>query len=214
MVMQNLVERFLRTPQGGRIAAQIELEEQQLSERVKLAAQFAKVRARLAKEGGGLTKELVARTEAILTLQKRHRVEELAAYAELHEVQCKLATIGAEHDRLEGTLKKSASVKIGEFMVWLLEEFDRTRNAINVNYDRRKVASGTDSRGRETGIEERVIHSNRSAVAARCEAIHQARAQAELLKLEAIDEDEVEARLAKIRAGIPPFSTLEKIVQL
>jgi hypothetical protein len=125
--------------------------------------------------------------------------EALAAEAAVDVMSCGLAH-DLEVGRLRATLIAGAPAVIDEFLAAVQREIDEARLA--VRSAERAVSVPLTDRTRS------VIESNSVSVGRRVAALHEATRQAGALKLTALAEPEILARLEALRDGIPAIEPL------
>jgi hypothetical protein len=173
-----------------------------LTERQAVLDELARVNAQHAADVQRSTTRLAEADAQI----ERARALLRDAEAARAEIQCEALTASGQHgvtiSRLEARLRVGASPLIDSFLREIDEQVDLARagGVLQVAERPSRVVAGEHVRG--------AIMSNVESVTRRLAALHRSRETAEAMKLEAIDEPELRARLEALRDGIPAIEGL------
>jgi hypothetical protein len=197
MTLSNLTELpawFLQTKPGQQIVT--EITQQTLEQRRALVAEIAEIRAAAVRESRRLAEEFDKAEgrvrEAKATLREAEKAYGQALQAKLgysHQVSGEIA-------RREQKLRDTADPAIETFLSELQQrEEDICRGVLTVEMaGKRNIV--TDKR-------QPVVYSNAPSSTAALQALREARAAAQALKLEPFTAQEVQNRLAALRETIP-----------
>jgi hypothetical protein len=184
---------FLKTPEGQQALAKEKAKELQrrrelVVERAAIVKKAPAERARFQREAERTRlawRESVERTNH---LEGEHRLAQAADWGYGHQVSTQLARIDTE-------LREGAPAIIDRCKERLLADWASLRRAGVESVESRS----TNARG----LEERTTRTNQSKVLARIKAIQAGLAACEELKLTAIEDDQLEKKLASIEANLP-----------
>ena len=188
-----LPDWFQRTKAGEE--SLIAAREQALAERRAAVAEIAEIERRRARELPPLEAEAHELGRRAENIRQQLDIAQRDHQESLRKIEALRFDLQIAHESKIRFLKRTCDPKIHDLADWLLGELYRTQNMF------RTWSEQTDQLAPTTGYE-RIQHNNGVVVSARMDAIKRATTEAENLKL-AVGED-VDARIAKLRASIPP----------
>jgi hypothetical protein len=143
--------------------------------------------------------------------QKEKRAHEAVQAAVRERIDADLARLGASGDfsfrlsSVEAEIKKAAPREIDDFIFEMVGADEKARLELNVEHR-------PGPKARFTGEQKvRVVNSNHEAVEKTRVYIKAATAEAENMKLQAIPHDQLVARLAELKAGLPDTRRFESV---
>jgi hypothetical protein len=191
--MSTIIERFLKSPEGKKIAADLDREGQE--ERVRLAARKAAAIDAWEKAAPSARAKHERAEQAVVKAREALKVAE----AERGRAYAELAALGHARDAVvtqcDGALVKTADRSIDEAIArWRgLEEIGRRELRPAVEYEGQNLYGKLVNPKRSTGPSIiRYLNALRDIIAA-----------AEALKLEPLGRAEVAERLASLELGLP-----------
>ncbi|MEK6801915.1 MAG: hypothetical protein AABZ34_04515 [Nitrospirota bacterium] len=208
MNMQDMRKTIDQMVQGALVAAgapPAAVPELTHAERVTLVAEIGQLRDQLARQQPSL-EQAVTDAEGVLVAKQQEVETAWTAVQEAHRARLALAfSLDTRISKLEGELRVRASVKIDQFVeTWrTLAETERHRSVKGSREIQRSILT---DRTWERHF------STAPSVVRRLTAIREACCAAEALKLTALDDTELAARLKQLADGIPAKSDRLELV--
>lgn len=197
-----ILERFLRSPAGRKLAQ--EEEGETLARRKALAAEIKRLEEEYAKAEPDLA-------EAVTAAEARYKAVEAefkAAALALGEARTAHLYASSRHEhevnRLKADLAALAPAAVGEFIEELPGLADKARGALQT--------SAWGERDWLTSKATQHVASNRAGILAHIAALRAARQEAEALQYVAVSDEEIVTRLEKLRAGLPEVGEMVEVV--
>jgi multidrug efflux pump subunit AcrB len=190
---------FLRkSPIGQRIVNEIEAGDAAAKSRSDAAVTVAEIELKLADAERTFRTAAANEKKTVAAARQRFNDEVAQARQETTAARNRVYSLNAERDRATSHLRDSSDPRIDTFKEEMQARFQSSRGRLpNIV---REVPTG--QRDKNTGIAIEHVETNGAALTRWAESIFRAIREAEALKLDAIDGEEVEARLATLRAEV------------